>query len=597
MFEKISRREFLGGLAVAAGAGALAACQPQTPQVVKETVVVKEEVPVEATVIVEREVAPRTLEELLPAQDTLGSPDHPRGWKTTLPELPAVAPYEPPLEITVARLVSGTTEFCGSDDLNNSPFSRMIEALFGIKFNVVTSWGDGDNPEEKYNLMAASGDLPDFMEYVPLVNYVKMVEAGLLEDITDAYAQYASPRWQAIWRDYGDRPWAWTRINGRIYGLSRSEDLAHNDSILWYREDWLEKIGMPVPTTFDQLHDVAIAFATGDLGQGAKGTTIGLASNAADPGCMYHTWFGGLDTIWGGFGYIPDHWQPEGDGLTYGAIRPEVKEALALLAQWYQDGVFAKDWYTKGPFNTLQDVGANRCGLHFTPCWGAWPDSVVNDPTARWNYADIPVGPKGFKRRHTENNFRNDLLCYRKGIDPRKIEAHMAYADWYDQLIFGTWRRFHGWQDCDFQWDGDKLASWDNSFQNWAIEPQGIDPRNFVNEARYQLGWNEIPPEQRDAYMDFILDDPTGTTTLRRKSLLYIVDTASEGVMTKFQSVPTKTMVEKGADLAKLQDQAFINIIIGQQPLSDFDTFVEQWKATGGDQVTEEVNAWWESNQ
>ena len=51
--------------------------------------------------------------------------------------------------------------------------------------------------------------------------------------------------------------------------------------------------------------------------------------------------------------------------------------------------------------------------------------------------------------------------------------------------------------------------------------------------------------------------------------------------------------VAKGADLDKMRDQAFINIIIGQQPVSDFDKFVDQWKKGGGGDWTNEVNEWW----
>ena len=595
----LPRRKFLR-LTALGFTGLLAACQPkEIEKVVKETVPVKETVAVKETVVVQQTVAPKSVEELLPKQDKLGSPDKPRGWTTILPDLPKTAPFRPPLTITTSKRISVTTKYCGSDTMDNNPWFRMIEALFGVKYKVAWSWGPGDSVEEKYNLGMASGDLPDFLETVPLANYVKMVEAKLLEDITAAYEQYASPRWQAVWREYGERPWTWTKIGGRIYGLPRVEDLAHNDSILWYRQDWLEELGKPVPTTFDQLHDVALAFAKGDFGAGAKGTTIGLASNMD----MYHTWFGGLDAIWGGFGYIPDHWQPEGKGLMYGAIRPEVKEALALLAQWYKDGVFAKDWYTKQTGTTLQDIAANLCGLHFTPCWGAWPDSVKNDPKARWNYADIPVGPKGFKRRHTENNFRNEAFCFRKGVDAKKIEATFAVADWWDQLWHDSWRRFHGWEACNFRWAGDKLEDTGVGFQDWTPGPIGtpgssmVDPKALVNEARYQLGWLEIPPEKRDAWQQRVLEDPLGTTMLRRKSLLFIVDTASEGVMTQLQRLPTKTQIEKGADLSKLQNQTFINIIIGQQPLSDWDKFVDQWKKLGGDQWTQEVNEWWQTRK
>ncbi len=50
-----SRREFLRWAGLATGAAALAACATPTPQVIKETVVVKETVPVKETVVVEKE--------------------------------------------------------------------------------------------------------------------------------------------------------------------------------------------------------------------------------------------------------------------------------------------------------------------------------------------------------------------------------------------------------------------------------------------------------------------------------------------------------------------------------------------------------------
>ncbi len=46
------------------------------------------------------------------------------------------------------------------------------------------------------------------------------------------------------------------------------------------------------------------------------------------------------------------------------------------------------------------------------------------------------------------------------------------------------------------------------------------------------------------------------------------------------------------ADLQTLEQQAFVAIVTGQKPLDYFDTFVKEWKAKGGDQVTEDVNAW-----
>ena len=49
--------------------------------------------------------------------------------------------------------------------------------------------------------------------------------------------------------------------------------------------------------------------------------------------------------------------------------------------------------------------------------------------------------------------------------------------------------------------------------------------------------------------------------TLRRKSLLYIVDTAGEGAMTQLQRTPTETEIEKGADLAKKYGDGTVHVV------------------------------------
>jgi len=595
--------------------GLIAACAPQivketvvVEKVVKETVVqekvVEKEKEVTKVVQVEKEkvvtkevikeVAPKTAEELLPAKDKLGSPDKPKGWKTLLPDLPPAVPYKDPVVITCTRRVDAQTTFCTGDDMENNPWSRMIKALFNVTYKVSWTWSTGDEAQQKYNLAMASGDMPDFMETIDESIFLKMVDAKLLEDLTDIYDQSASPRWKSIWRGYGELPWTWSKVGGRIYGIPRVEDLAHNDCVMWYRKDWLDKLGKPVPTTFDEVHDVAVAFAKGDYGMGAKGSTIGLSASRD----IYHTWSGSLDFLWGGYGYIPDHWQPDGKNLMYGCLRPEVKEALGVLAQWYKDGVFIKDFYTYDSSKAYGNVGANLTGFHFTPSWGAQLDSVKNDPKAVWAFADIPTSPKGMKRRHTENNFREGPFAFRKGA--KNIDVIFTITDWWDQLWHDPWRRMHGWEGCNYTWDGDVVKPASTGFMPWTpgfVGTRGsgfLDPKQPANQIRYQLDeWGKIPPEKRDAMMTLALNDPTGVNTANSKSRLLILETANEGVMTKLQRIPTKTQIAKAADLNKLRDQAFINIIIGQQPLSDWDKFVDQWKKGGGDDWTNEVNEWW----
>jgi len=52
----------------------------------------------------------------------------------------------------------------------------------------------------------------------------------------------------------------------------------------------------------------------------------------------------------------------------------------------------------------------------------------------------------------------------------------------------------------------------------------------------------------------------------------------------------TKTMETKWTALLKLKNEEFLNIIVGDLPLSAFDDFVKEWKVAGGEHITLEVS-------
>ena len=52
----------------------------------------------------------------------------------------------------------------------------------------------------------------------------------------------------------------------------------------------------------------------------------------------------------------------------------------------------------------------------------------------------------------------------------------------------------------------------------------------------------------------------------------------------------TETMETKWANLKKMEEETFAKIIMGKADISEFDTFVENWKKQGGDQILKEIN-------
>lgn len=61
--------------------------------------------------------------------------------------------------------------------------------------------------------------------------------------------------------------------------------------------------------------------------------------------------------------------------------------------------------------------------------------------------------------------------------------------------------------------------------------------------------------------------------------------------------VTTPAMVSRKAELDKLRNNTFLSMVMGEMPISDFDKFVEQWKAQGGDEIAKEVNEWYQNNK
>lgn len=53
----------------------------------------------------------------------------------------------------------------------------------------------------------------------------------------------------------------------------------------------------------------------------------------------------------------------------------------------------------------------------------------------------------------------------------------------------------------------------------------------------------------------------------------------------------TETMLKRWTNLKKKEDETFLKIIIGEESLDAFDTFVEEWNAEGGEEITAEVQA------
>ena len=206
-------------------------------------------------------------------------------------------------------------------------------------FDLEVTSVNGMAESEQFALMIAAGDYCDIISGI--ANYTTGYDAAISDeviiDLYDLVQEYAPNYWYyvnssddiraAILTDDGALPTIAT-----IYQETGSE----NRGIL-YRSDWLEELGLDVPTTYDELHDFVQAC---NVAYGSEGMAIGGGSGAgvSVAGTVTQLSYG-LDFAIGSYNVI--------DGeVVYSYLNDACYDYFALMAEWYADGTIAQDFYS-----------------------------------------------------------------------------------------------------------------------------------------------------------------------------------------------------------------------------------------------------------
>lgn len=201
-----------------------------------------------------------------------------------------------------------------------------------------------------FNLMLSSGNLADIISYVSMSDLEKLGHDGGLIPLNDLIDQYAPHLKQVLDENDKYRKIA-TSEDGNIYVLPKLQDMevAEGDFI---RMDWLEKLGLEVPNTVDELHDVLKAFRDEDPNGNGIQDEIPFFSRQGTIS------FNDVLNLWDaheGF-YVRD------GKVTFGPMEDEFKLAMTNAIQWYNEGIIDPEWFTRGANARDVLLGADQGG-------------------------------------------------------------------------------------------------------------------------------------------------------------------------------------------------------------------------------------------
>jgi len=256
--------------------------------------------------------------------------------------LPAWAQTPEPIELPIADGlgVSYFVQMSGSAAVSLTSYDQMsayevLQERTGIDLNFVHPTPGGE--QERFNLMVASGDLPDVIEW----NWLqypggpeRALRDGVIIPLNDLIARYA-PNLQRILDENPEVRRQVTTADGTVYAFPflrlAPEVLVFYGPMI--RRDWLDALGLEMPQTIDDWTAALRAFKEGDPnGNGEADETPLSVEDLRD----LYTFLSAYTMT---FSQNPPGFYRVGDEVRFAPLEPAYRDFLEVMRTWYAEGL------------------------------------------------------------------------------------------------------------------------------------------------------------------------------------------------------------------------------------------------------------------
>jgi putative aldouronate transport system substrate-binding protein len=332
------------------------------------------------------------------------------------------------------RKVEYTWLRSGTLDPNTTPFWQMVEDATNVHINWINV--SGDNWTNYVNLMWASGDYPDMA--TGLSNTPYYAAQGVFFPLNSIWRENM-PNFMKILQAHPEIEPFCQYDDGNIYAPpSLEENNVEMVNGIWIYKPWLDKLGLAMPATEDELINVLTAFKTQDPNGNGLADEIPFAWDAKS-GWRYgtvHGWFGAAN-----------RWLIRDATAVYSPATENYKNYVKFMAKLNSLGLFDPELFTQD--SSTYDAKGKRepaiygmimdYGLYLVAGDNTYDDYVL--------FAPIKTGstPSGVVNdRYFKNNFMifpdfQMPFVFKKAKNPDIIERWLDFL--YDPEI-GVQARF-----------------------------------------------------------------------------------------------------------------------------------------------------------
>ena len=258
--------------------------------------------------------------------------------------------------------------------------------------------------EEKLNLMLSSYDLPDVI-WTPMndntvVQYMGQDVLLPTNELIDKYV----PNLKKIFDENPEFKATVTAPDGNIYGfpyIVQMRGLILSPGPILINKVWLDKVGLPVPTTVDEYHAALKAFKEyGDLNGNGIDDEFAYAGSFALPGGFgsdksFNQLTGCFGQANAASGDMRDNLGVVDGKVIYSAADPAYKETAKFFRTMQEEGLIDPDSFANDA-KVWQDK--LRQDIALIGSFSVWsPEGSIPDPAVRKEYVVLPrlTGPNG----------------------------------------------------------------------------------------------------------------------------------------------------------------------------------------------------------
>ncbi len=447
----------------------------------------------------------------------------------------------------------------------DSPYWQYVGNKFGAApLTVSWEWDGAKGYVSGLRRMLAAGDIPAALMPYEMKLAWELIEEGVAIPLDDLLKKYGRDTYNQLTEEEWDLVRA-QAPDGKIYYVPLIQFAGRIPSGM-IRKDWLDRVGMGIPQTRDELVEMYRAFKKYDAnGNGDPNDEIPVSGRKGMRWCDDLFMMHGVSIY---EGHPQWRWVPDKGQLISEQVSERMRNSIEFLRSLYQEKLIDEVFVIQSGGDWTSKIKANKIGhyLHLPWVIDRFSDFMTENPSAEWVYMPLPKVP-GLPRQKTM--FRRigfpAFMITKEAKQPEKIMQWYNYSQTEEGYIYQTL----GIPDVDWVKEGDKIK--------------------VLNKKAPWYKFVSIPSKY---VPEVIRLSPLGDMKVK------IIEEAQKNVYHGPDNLGMSSSVYEGYEdflpvNAKLYREWCSKMVVGELDMSDWDRYVKLWHESGGDVVTKRANEWY----